>query len=772
MRRIVFFSALLCVVSISLLGETIERLVVLGNVKVSRDTVLFYMRSREGGEYSEEGLRRDFRSLWETGFFRNIRIETEPGVSGRVVRVVLEEHLLISSITYKTGNTVKQSDILDKLQENNIVLMAFSHYNPSKLKRVEGLIGEMLQEKGFNDGRVEIESSEEGGQVKLVVNVIEGRKTRIGGIDFPGLDRGGDVSWDFLRRGMSNNREHGLLSALGGKDVYNRETIEEDLEEVRLRLQQKGYLESRLGQVEVATFERRTILGGKRRMLRLLIPVELGPRYRMGEVKIEGNKVIKTDFLYNFVKMKRGEIYDIKQRNKMLEEMTKFYRSLGYFYCQIAPVENLEPERRVADLTLRIMENEVAYLGKLEFVGNTFTKDHVIRREWFLREGARLNINALETSIRRMKQLGLVEVEKMPDIRPDAEDPQKINIRCEVRELNRQMINFNTGYSGYDGWFIGLGYQTQNFLGLGETFALNFQSGTRSKNYRIAFTEPYLFNLPASFGIDVHKTSYAFPYLYTRDGEGFNISSSFRMWRFWGVSLVYTYENIDIRDVNEEINWTNPYSMYYYTLGSRVISAISPTVYYSTVDSPIFPSSGTKFLVNYRYSGGILGGNIQMHKTRFEFVHFVPVFRRRHTLGFHLVYQNIVPIGEEPIPFYEKYFLGGERSIRGFDIYRLGPRSESGYVVGGDKALYFNFEYQIPLNQQFSFAAFYDVGNAYDVGKSIDLKDVYISMGLELKVYVQMLGVPFRLIFAYNPRVLNPQDSNFAFRFAVGPSFY
>ncbi len=770
MRRLIgiICFCLLCMCELS--SAVISRIVIEGMRKVSRETVLFYMRSREGGEYSEERLREDFRSLWETGFFKDILIESEDSSSGKVVYVRLVEHKLISLITYETGKKVKESDIVEKLQENSLVLLAFSHYNPVKMKRIEGIIKEMLVEKGFSEGRVEIESKLVGDQVSLLIKVFEGPKTRIGAIVFPGAE--GELSFGFLSGGMSENKIHGLLSALGGKDVYNREKMEEDLEGVRLRLQERGYLESKLGTPRFVSYRGENIFGSERKFLRIEIPVDLGPRYRLGEVNVEGNKILRSEFLLSFIKMERGSIYNIKKRNKSIEEMLKFYRTLGYFYGQIVPVENLDPVKKVADLTLRVLENDVCYLGKLEFVGNTFTKDHVIRREWLLREGMRLNVNALESSIRRMKQLGLVTVEKMPDIRPDADEPTKIHIRCEVKELNRQMINFSSGYSGYDGWFIALGYQTQNFLGLGETFAINFQSGTRSKNYRFAFTEPYLFNLPASLGIDVHKTSFKYPGLYTRDGEGFTVSTSFRLWRFWGTSLFYSFENVEIGDVNESISWTNPYSLYYYTPGKRKISSLSPTVYYSTVDSPIFPRSGTKYLFNYRYSGGFLGGDIDLHKVKAEFVKFVPIFRRRHVLGFHVVYQGMFPFGNNYIPFYERYFLGGERSIRGFDIYQIGPRDESGYVIGGDKALFFNFEYQIPLSQQFSFAFFFDMGNAYDIDKPINFRDVYTSMGAEVKVYVQMLGVPFRLIFAYNPRVHREAENNFAFRFAVGPSFY
>jgi len=141
-------------------------------------------------------------------------------------------------------------------------------------------------------------------------------------------------------------------------------------------------------------------------------------------------------------------------------------------------------------------------------------------------------------------------------------------------------------------------------------------------------------------------------------------------------------------------------------------------------------------------------------------------------LGLHAVYEGLVPFGGKGIPFYEKFFMGGERSIRGFDIYTLGPRDKNGSILGGNKSFLLNVEYAIPLTQQFSFVFFYDVGNSYDVGMPIKLKDVYSSAGLELKVFVPMLNVPFRLIFAYNPRLLNAADQHYVFKFAVGPSFY
>jgi outer membrane protein insertion porin family len=750
-------------------AEVIEEIQIEGNKKISRETVQFYIKSRSGGIYDEEKLKEDFRVLWETGFFENIRIESDNGDKGKIVRFILSENPLISSVTYKKSKKVKESDITQKLVEKNITIQAFSYYSPAKIRKAKKIITDMLLEKGFNQASVTIDEKMNNGQVALTIQVDPGPKTRIHDVVFPGLDAK-LLSPGFLRRGLKNNQAHALLSAALSKDVYNSEKINEDLEEVRLRLQQKGYLEAKVGSPELSWINQKTVLGQVQKMLLLTIPVEMGPRYLTGSISIEGNKIIKGDFLKQMITLQKGKVFDIKKRNKSIEAIQKFYGSLGYFYAQVAPRENLDPVKKIADLTINVQENEVVYLGKLEFTGNTFTKDHVIRREWFLREGRRLNINSLEDSIKRMKQLGLVTIEKMPEIKPDPKDPQKINITADVREVNRQMINFNVGYSGYEGWFLALGYSTQNFLGMGETFSLNLQQGTIARTYQFAFTEPYLFNTQASFGIDISKTYYRYPNLYTREGEGFNVSAATRFWKFWGASMVYSWENVSISDVNANYSMDSFYSSYY-SEGKRIISAFSPTLYYSTVDSPIFPQSGNKFLASYRYTGGFLGGDIYTHKVKLELIKFLPLWSN-HVLGFHAVYEGIKPFGGKTIPFYERYFLGGERSIRGFEIYTISPRNANGAVIGGNKSLYFNFEYAIPLAQQFSFVFFYDVGNTYDSGTPVSLKDVYQSAGLELKVFVPMLNVPFRLIFAYNYRLLQPEAQHFVFRFAVGPSFY
>ena len=298
---------------------------------------------------------------------------------------------------------------------------------------------------------------------------------------------------------------------------------------------------------------------------------------------------------------------------------------------------------------------------------------------------------------------------------------------------------------------------------------MNLQTGTQTKNYSLSFSKPYLFNLPAGLGISLQMSDIDVTNLYSKKSKGFGFSSSIRFWKFFGASLGYNFEDVE-SSTDETTSQLNEYYQQYYNY-SGTISSLSPTIYYSTVDSPIFPTSGTKILFNYRYSGGILGGSVNLHKTKFQFVKFIPLLKHRHVFGFQFVHQALLPFGEDSPPNWEKFFLGGEQSIRGYYYYKIGPRNEYGYVTGGNKAFYVNAQYEVPLNKQFSVIAFYDMGNAYDFGEPISLKNFYSSMGVELKLFIPMLNVPFRLIFAYNPRLLEPDDSHFVFRFAVGPSF-
>lgn len=771
MRKYFLFLFLFTLPLLLLGQEIVEKIEIIGNERVTRETILYYLSSREGDYLNEDLLRRDFRVLWSTGFFSEIRIEKEDGSRGKIIKIIVEENPIIKNIIYKTGKKLKEDDIVNKLKEKDEYILPYSYYDPNKIQRIEMTIKDLLMEKGLEAGKVRHEIDKKGmHELDVIFHIDEGPKIKVGEVVFVGKPK---LPQSRLREAMKENKKHGLLSWIMGKDVFKKNKLEEDLASIKKKLQEHGYMEAVVGEPRVEDIEKRSIFFKKQKMKRLVIPVDSGYLYMVGEVKIEGSKIIATKYLRKLIQLKEGQIYNTKTREKSVEKIGEIYQDAGYLYSQVMPVENLDPKRKKVNVTFNIYEGEAAYLHRLEIRGNTYTKDKVIRREFLLREGDRFSLALFKDSLLRVRQLGLVDMEegKAPDIRPNPEDPTQIDVNLQVKELQRNNIQFTAGYSGYEGTFVALSYSTVNFLGAGENLQLMLQHGKRIKNYMFGFSEPYFLDYPITLGFNVYNRHiiYPWPALFERKGKGVDLIVGARVRGYWRTNLTYTYEyvNIDVPESDEAM--LDPY--YYSTWeGSYAVSSILPVIYRSTVDSPLTPSRGTLYLASCKFAGSFLGGDISLVKPRFEWTFFHPLYRR-HVVGLHLEYSFIKTIGDSSIPIWEKFYLGGERSIRGYDIYSIGPRNIYGSNIGGEKSIVLNAEYIIPVGGPLYFILFLDAGNAFTMDQNINFRNLYTSKGVEMRVFVPALRVPFRLIFAFNTPKIRPDDPNFAFRFAIGTTF-
>jgi outer membrane protein insertion porin family len=777
MKKVILSLILLIFPALMFGQETIEKIQIEGNDRVTPETILYYLSSREGDYFNEDLLKRDFRVLWSTGFFSNIRIEEEEGTKGKIIKIIVEENPVVKTVSYKTGKKVKESDIVSKLKEKDEYILPYAYYSQSKVQKVKKTIQDLLSEKGLQAAKIDTEVNKKGkNEVEVLFRIDEGPKMRVGEVVFAGKAK---IPGSILREAMKDNKTHGFVSWVGGKDVFKQNKLAEDIELIKKKFQQNGYMEASVGEPRLEEIQRKTIFFKKQKMMRLVIPVNAGYLYRVGEVKVEGNKALPAAYVRGLIKMEKGDIYSTKVREKSIKDIGETYMNGGFLYAQVIPVENLDPKQKLVNVTYNIQENEVAFLHRLEFKGNNYTKDKVIRREMLLREGNIFSMAAFKDSLLRIKQLGLVDLEKDPDIKPNPEKPTEINVTVAVKELQRNNIQFTAGYSGYEGTFVALSYSTVNFLGAGENLEFMIQQGKRVKNYSFGFTEPYLFDNPISFGFNIHDSKIRLPYLYNRDGTGADLVLGARLIEYWRANLTYSYEKVNITqpDASEMeeyygyYNYYNPYSYYgMYGWGKYNISSLTPTLYRSTVDSPLTPTSGMMYLVSLKYAGSFLGGEVDLYKPHLEFSRFQP-FIGKHVIGLHLNYEYIKALKGSEIPFWEKFYLGGERSIRGYEIYTIGPRNESGINMGGDKSLVFNAEYIIPVGGPLWVIFFYDIGNAIGANEKFSLKNMYRSTGLEARIFVPALRVPFRLIFSYNNPKIYVDDSNFAFRFAVGTTF-
>jgi outer membrane protein insertion porin family len=419
----------------------------------------------------------------------------------------------------------------------------------------------------------------------------------------------------------------------------------------------------------------------------------------------------------------------------------------------------------------------------------------------WLNEQDVMNMELLKMSIRRINQLGYFQPIEEPEIQPVANTDNKLDITLRLAEQNRNQFTFGGGVSGLEGAFINLAFSTTNFLGRGETASFALQTGSRTRNFQIAITDPYFMDLPITAGFDLFKRTLRLPQ-FTRQDTGGSLIWGIPVKRFSRLFLSYNYSVIETSEPDPDLVLT-PYDLYtdsryldprfYGIQGNFTQSKVSPSFVHNTTDNPLFPFRGKRYTTSFEVAGGVLGGTVNYYKPTFEGVWYLPVSRTTN-LGFRTMFSwlqgyaesrvidgeidettgdIILDVQQTGIPFYERFFLGGENQIRGYDIRTVGPRDPLGRFIGGNKMMLFNAEYYIPLAGPLRLVMFFDAGQAYAENTDWSLamfKDLRTSTGAEMRFFVPVLNVPFRLIWAYNPHRDAFQPAT-AFRFGIGTTF-
>jgi outer membrane protein insertion porin family len=759
--------------------------------------------------------------------------------------------------------SVDRTKLDEKMKEANIALRLDSFLDQGVIRRTEGVIRGLMAEKGhqFADVRSRHEELPGGPKlVRVVFEATEGPKVKVRDIEFVGNS---EVSDGALKKRMKETKEHWFLSWITGRGTYQEAKFEEDAEKVEEFYREKGYIQARVGTPEIKTLE--DSKDKETRWVQLNIPVTEGNRYRVGEVKFDGNKVVDTKFLLPLFKLKPGEYYSEKDVRKGFEKAREIYGGAGYFeftgYPDMefvdpaqGPVEG--PARPTVNVTMRLQEGEQYFVNRITFVGNTTTRDNVIRREMRLVEGNVFSTEALKYSIRRLNQLGYFQnLEQSPDavdVQKTPGEKNEVDVTLKLEEQNRNQLTFGAGVSQFEGFFGQLSFQTSNFLGRGESLTLSLQAGSRAENYQVAFSEPFLFDRNITGAVDVYRRSLRYVNQFTQESTGGNLLFGFPVADFSRLFMTYSYESTSVSDFNEaffdptcyyreggcrdislddpsqltpdalELLRRNPFltdSLLIGQGGKRTISKIVPSFVFNTVDNPIFPTTGRRVSTSMDIAG--LGGNTRFLKPSFEAVGF---FRHttRTSVGFRAQVQYIRPLGntvQSVLPIFERLYLGGEYSVRGFDIRSIGYRDpDTQLVIGGNKSLLFNAEYLITIAGPVRLVLFADAGQVRNRGESFAWKEDVIrvvppplpllfdpfaptrltvpgviptntsevigetyafkvSTGAEIRFFMPVLNVPFRLIFAHNPSRVGVLDNNFqpakefTFRFAVGTTF-
>ncbi|MCC6343836.1 MAG: outer membrane protein assembly factor BamA [Bryobacterales bacterium] len=774
--------------------NVIEAIEFRGSRRVPQDTLRALIFSKKGDKVDDDALHRDFMALWNTGRFDDISLQRERGTYGWIIRFMLTERRVVRSIKYEGNKSITVSEILDRFKDRRVGLSVESQYDPNKVQRATNVLKEYLAERGRQYASVEPEIRQiPPSSLEVLFKIKEGPKVKVGKIDIQGNKVFSDR---VVIRAMKNLRPIGIPHSLLFENLFAKSfdstKLEEDKDRIRNFYQEKGYFTARALDHGI---KMRDVGGGGFRIplfypnkpgkrADITVPIEEGRQYHLNKINFVGMKLFRTpdSLMKPLFQMGEGDIFSTAKLRKGLESMRKLYGQFGYIDFVPEPGFDIIPNSDKLDMTLTVDEGKQFFVRRIDFSGNTTTRDKVIRRELLIDEGDIYNTQLWDVSILRLNQLGYFEVLKENEAATITRDTKNntVDITLKVKERGKNSVQLNGGVSGIAGSFVGFGYSTNNFLGLGETLSINSQLGDRVRDVTFGFTEPYLFDRPIQAGFTVYMQRFNYDQArevsllsgrnliplyqslgtnnllnYVSNGGGFTAYTSYQLRRsFARVGLSYGYNRQNITTLTDASKAYFDYINFQGLSGPNSLSGIRtsqliPSYSYNTVDHPITPSRGKSLYITTSFAGSFLRGNVNMIEPTIDAKYFRHGFFKGHVIGAHVLGRFVSGYGGRTAPPFNRFYMGGENDIRGFEIWGISPIAyipSSGQVPllnsdgsarqqkqiidgveqwvtvtktiptyqlifpGGDTQGVGNFEYRIPIVGPVVLAAFFDIG--------------------------------------------------------------
>jgi outer membrane protein insertion porin family len=822
----------------------VESVDITGNRRLRKDDVLYYVQTRPGDPYNEQQVQRDLQAILALGFFdkTKTRVLTEEGARGGI-NVIFEvrELPIIRDLQFEGLKSVPESDVLKTFRERRVGVSKESIYDPVKVQNAIRVLKELLAAHGHPNATVEKQLEEVSNTSTALTFVIhEGERVRVVEIQFEGNNVFSDGK---LRGAMKLVKEAGLITRFKGQDILDRQKLDYDLRNVDNYMRSKGYLQARHGEPRVeGVGPRRTgfpilplpFLSSVDEGLRVTVPIVEGRIYRIGEMKIEGNSIFSEDAIRGYIGLNKGDVANGEKIGKALfENLKKVYGSQGFIEYTAEPTPTFKdnpqkPDEGIVDFVITIEEGKQFSLRRLEFIGNTFTRDNVLRREVLLNEGDIYNQNAWEYSIIKLNQLGYfdpIDKDKDADFKTNEEEAT-VDLNLKVTERGRQQISFNGGLSGIGGSFFGLEYSTNNLLGRGEILSLNISAGNRQKYLQFSFTEPYINNRPITAGFSLFGYTQKFfgegtflsqnlnaqqglsgsqldflnvseENLFTRTSYGGSLflsaplSEFYRKRRFTQFSRVgasYSFSTSSVTDPKVNLDPNNPtqFIPVVYTQPNILTSRGTVSFTYDTRNASVDPTQGRELAFQADVAG--LGGDVRTYQPTISYSQFIPLRRKKsdhpEVFGFRVIAKTVGSFATsskvrnsnslafiDGVPIFERFFLGDEFTVRGYNVRSITPLApldtfvtsrnvviasnpgpEAPVVVpglpaslasvglftgvsganvaalprsftpiGADTQILGNFEYRIPvIGNTVGLAAFADIGSAFNLRSKKD----------------------------------------------------
>ena len=714
--------------------QRIVRIEFKGNRRIEGPAINQVIKSTVGSVFSNADLAQDIKSIYKMGYFTDVSAQAIDVPEGKVITFTLQEQAIISSIKVSGNKKVSKDDI-----EAVIGSKAKQILNREKIKADAGKIKDLYDTKGYYNAEVMDVVEKEGDKdARIIYNIIENERLYIVQIDFTGNEA---YTAKDLRKLMST-RSKGLFSFINDSGLLKKEQLNQDIGKINAFYLNNGFIYAQVGEPEIIH---------DKKGIYVKISITEGKRFQIGKVSIEGDeiKLSRTELLAKLM-INKKRYYDREAVMKDMELLQQACSDEGYAYADVLPRTVPQDKEQTVDVIYQVTKGNQVYFNRISIIGNTKTRDKVIRRLLAVVEGdlySKSNLKKSYMAINRLRYFEEVDFQTEKGI-----DPNLTNVNIRVREKPTGMFSIGAGYSALDNAIFTAQIAQQNLFGRGQSLSLRANIGGRSTNYELSFIEPWLFDMPLWTKTDVWKM-YRIYDSYRMDSQGAGFTFGYPIWERVSWYAGYKLSRDNVGQISDSAS-----SYIKRQEGELTTSSLTVSLARDTTDDIMFPSMGSKNSVSTEYTGGFLQGSAAFVKYNLSSAWFYSlpldtVFGIRGRAGYLQARE-----GKE-LPVYQRFYLGGINSLRG--LRAVGPTDPlTGDVIGGLTMMNFNVEFIFPLLKDAGMKGvfFYDTGNSW--GSGYNIYDMRKTAGVGVRWY-SPVG-PLRLEWGY---VLDPKKGEPASRF-------
>ena len=722
--------------------KLIEKISVKGNVRIEADAILKMIHTQVGKIYSPEQLRSDLKAIYGMGYFDDVRIERQEYDTGLEIIYSVDEKPSVRKVKFQGNRIYEEQELIDVVSTTTGSIL-----NVYKLNADVAAIQTLYTDKNYHNCEIKYSIQHlENNQADILFTIKEGKKLRIENLVLEG-------NTFFTRKEILKHMktsEKGFWSWLTSSGDLDRNELAQDVYRIEAFYKNHGFIDARVSDPDVE-FHKKSIS--------VKFKIQEGAQFHVGKISFKGDLIAPEADLLSGLTFKSGDLYSRDQLRTNMLSLTDRYADKGFANADVAPSIARNPEEKRVDILFTIKEGDPVYFDRIIITGNSKTRDKVIRRQIAVHEQDLYSLSKIQRSTANLRRIDYFENVEVKPSRGSSEDKMDLNV--EITEKSTGAFSFGGGYSSEDNLFGMISVSERNFLGKGQIVSLKAEVSGSSTKYTFSFTEPWLFDIPLSAGIDLYNWDKEYDY-YDKDSTGGALRFGYKIFDYTTLGFKYEYEDFTIDDVEEDYTDVDE--------GRYVTSSVTTSLRYDSRNSAFNPTRGSEHSISVEYAGDWLGGEIDFTKYIVETGWYHTLFWK-FTGFLHGKAGFLDDRSRDDIEIdYERFYLGGINSVRGYDWQDINATPEGETEErGGEKFVQFNAEVTFPIIEEMKLVGvvFYDAGDAYEKSEDIVWDDLYTSFGGGIRWYSPM--GPIRIEYG---SILNGKEySGGRWEFSMGGTF-